>query len=550
MAAPQGIATFPGVNQIVDATYSLTHGISPSVATLTIAPQYNFTAAGGPLRFLFDGLYVTLPDCRVDKHSFRRTARGEVWQLAIFDRRWKWMAAGGRISGHFNLRKDDGTIRDGTEKTPQELATLLLEAMGESGYSVARLPNLIRPQVEWDEADPPQELARLCDSVGCRVVLQGDNTVGLWPLGTGAPLPSGYILEDSLTIDPPETPDKLTVVCGPTRYQVDLELEAVGKENDDDGTIKLVNGLAYKPAAGWAEQVPPWFDGVTGTQTRADSKIIYNRDVAAASVWKMYRVKFPLTIDGYSVSNIEDLDHLEIELELVDTKTDNGVEVNLPAEVWGTWCPGEDDFANETDTVVDRPWTWDGKHGILTFSQPLYRNSATGSISIAAATLYLKTAVRIRHKVDRSWSNYHYGKTIGNWGTKERLLHHDELHLTYKNGVRQNEADLEQTCRYYLDAAEAQYQTPLPQTRTYAGLVLTSPDGAIHQVTWSVGRQGCTTKISRNNEHTDRTIPYKERRMLEKAAENDKKLTRWEKRQQRLGRRRLTAKAITFEPLS
>lgn len=530
MALPQGVATFPGVLSLVDASYSLTHGISPGIATITMTPQAGFTAAGGTLAFYFGSTRITFPDCKVDQHSFRRTRQGLIWQLSIFDRRWKWVAGPGRISGHYNLRKDDGILRTGTEKTPQELATLLLDAMGESGYSVGSLPNFARPDVHWEDASPPQELATLCDSLGCRIVLQLTNRVALLPQGHGAALPPGFILEDSLTIDPPEKPDKLTIACGPTRYQVDLDLEAVGRDNDDEGTVKLIDDLDYIPAGGWVGQDPPAFSGVAGEETRADGTKVLNQKVAAQTIFRMYRVAFPVMVPGYP-RLLYDLDHLEIELAQVDTKTENGIEVNLSAEVWGDWCPGPDEYTNKTDTIVNVNWSWDAAHGIVRFSEAVFKTNVAGQLSAIPAVLKLRAAVRVRKDTDHSYLNYVSWRTLGNWGTQEHVTHHDELHLCYKNGKRENQAEIDTICRYYLDGIEAQFHKPLPQTRTYDRIMAITPDGAIHQVTWNVGGRGATTIASRNNEQLERVIPYKERRMLQTVQDDDKVVKRvWHER--------------------
>jgi hypothetical protein len=129
------------------------------------------------------------------------------------------------------------------------LATLLLDAMGETSYDVADLPTDPRPKVEWDYENPAAALASLCDELGFKVVLQLDGTVALRQAGFGAALPSGPQMSISTEIDPPERPDKITVITGRSRFQADVKLKAVGL--DTDGKIKPINDLSYKPAAGW-----------------------------------------------------------------------------------------------------------------------------------------------------------------------------------------------------------------------------------------------------------------------------------------------------------
>src|SRR3990172_4122534 len=104
---PQGLASFPGINQIVSASIDFVHGISPSRAQITLAPQPNFIGAGGTFSMTFADVALHWPDCRIDSNSLQRNERGEVWQLQILDRRWKWVGLG-KISGRYNVRKPDG----------------------------------------------------------------------------------------------------------------------------------------------------------------------------------------------------------------------------------------------------------------------------------------------------------------------------------------------------------------------------------------------------------------------------------------------------------
>ena len=101
MSLPQGLAHFPGIDQLLSASITLGHGISPSSAKLQIAPQVNFAAETGTLSFEYDGTTVAFPDCKVDRSSMDRNERGEVVQLSILDRRWKWRF--GQISGKYNV---------------------------------------------------------------------------------------------------------------------------------------------------------------------------------------------------------------------------------------------------------------------------------------------------------------------------------------------------------------------------------------------------------------------------------------------------------------
>ena len=63
---------------------------------------------------------------------------------------------------------------------------------------------------------------------------------------------------------PPAVPDSLVFVCGPTRFQIDVQLVPVGL--DTDGSLQLVNNLSYTPKVGAS------FTELTKTKPKAKSK--------------------------------------------------------------------------------------------------------------------------------------------------------------------------------------------------------------------------------------------------------------------------------------
>ena len=283
MTAEQGIATFPGVSAVLSASYSCGHGITPGVATLTTPPQAGFSTAVGDLTFQFGATGITLPGCRVNLISQTRGRNGLRWTLKLQDRRWKWQF--GSIFGIYNVRQADGTLDAATEKTPQQLATLLLQAMGETGGLVTDLPNDTRPEVDWQGVNPARELAELCDSLGCRVVYDPvSDSVRLAVLGSGAALPSGATLNDSFTFDATARPDVVRVVTGPRVYESKLLLEAIGVESD--GSLQAIDSLSYAPTAmgsetPWARTHPDGFESI------ADQE---ERQLAKKSVFRKFRI--------------------------------------------------------------------------------------------------------------------------------------------------------------------------------------------------------------------------------------------------------------------
>src|SRR5579871_3314191 len=162
---PIGLLSFPGIDLVRSWSFTLSHGITPGVAHVEIAPQSDVPAEIGTMTISFGDVELDFPGCVLDSAQVRRDRSGMVVHLAILDRRWAWRY--GAVSGRYNLRQQDGTLDASTEMAPQDLAALLLSAMGESNFDVSGLPNLARPEVDWVYANPAQELAELAESLGC-----------------------------------------------------------------------------------------------------------------------------------------------------------------------------------------------------------------------------------------------------------------------------------------------------------------------------------------------------------------------------------------------
>ena len=481
-------------------------------------------AISGDLEFTFDDVTVTFKDCKVDRNSLRWDRRGQVWELAIFDRRWKWSM--GAISGHYNLRNDDGSIKDGTAKTPQQLAQFCLDAIGEQGADLGDLPVDPRPEVTWDHDAPMEALARLCQSLGCLVVLQLDNKVAIRQAGQGAELPEDGVLENSLTIDLPEKPSALGIACGPDVFQHDFSLEAVGQEAD--GTIVPVDSLSYKPAGGW-EAVFKESPNFTDIADEDD------HDLAQQTVYRWYRIVTPFWLPGFG--NVWSLDQIKpMRNEQVKVVWQDGKKQNRPPIVYGIFYNESDapPYDNSQAALVGPPddkgpnvyrksFSLDTSRCLVVFSEPVYANvNAAGAndISCTAATLNLRASCNARDSTTFSLSRYERSKIIGQPGnTPTKFYRHDEIARTYIDGLVTNGATVDTACDHYLDGAEKEFEITTPQSIVYPGLRKIELDGAIAQLMLSVGRQGATTRAARNDEAILWTRPFREPRWMESLRE-------------------------------
>ncbi len=556
--ANQGLVSFPGVSQVVSASYTLQHGITPGLASVETAPQANFVGAGGTLAFTYvrdigGPVVISLPNCKVARAEFSIGPQGRIWRLQILDRRWKW--AFPTISGFYNRRNEKGQVMDEagvpvrqTKKNARELATLLLQALNETGFDVAALPTTSYPTVEWDAENAAQALAQLADDHGCRVVLGLDNAVHIYKLNVGAALPLlPEAIDYSGSIDPPEVPDKIGVAYSHIRHQSDFVLEAVGE--DVDGKIVPIDQLAYKPAGGWETSDPPEFNTIANPQ---------DRERAKRSVYRWYRIALPhtlYTLDSAGTPVRRQITHLDeilpIETEMVDTFADGSTEREREAIAYGVWHDGTDGatpqqaqllpIVNYTDVyakkaTIQSGFSIDAALGIVKFSRETFKwkTLAGGGFEYKPqpADVVLRVCVPLRDVATRGMKRFVIERSLGtNYNTGTAIVKRDDLVptvlTTFAPGAAlvvgatptsgsTNIATLDADAQRALDGIEAQYQTDFPENALYAGLIAHSPDGAIQQITWSIGPGGTTTRIARNKEVAGVSSLYAVRRMYER----------------------------------
>ncbi|WP_339730087.1 hypothetical protein [uncultured Gimesia sp.] len=342
-----GSVIYPGIKQIVSASYSRSHGITPDVCQIEMAPQtldakdsdYVPIEPDGYLLFRFDTaktvtdgngissttnkrVEILMQSCRPDKASVRRSATSINWTIPIYDRRWKWKF--GSFSGHWNIKKN-GVIEKRKEKTPRELADMCLDAMRETNYETKALDQLeklkklpyrkqVRPEVHWDRIPPAQALNELVTPLGYRVCLGWDEVVRIEKFGEGAFLPTSDLMSGGFDAQLPESPDSITVLGGITMHEAMWELEAVGL--DLDGDWRPIDYLSYAPRykgeVDWRRTQPGVFDELKqrledvedNLKPKTDleyRKLNEQHGLATSTVYRCYRLKYPVgTDEGFS----------------------------------------------------------------------------------------------------------------------------------------------------------------------------------------------------------------------------------------------------------
>lgn len=564
MADPAGEVRFPGLQQVISAQFALGHGISPSVCSIQCAPQPpSFTPAPGALEFRFGNTRLRFFNCIIDDFHASLGPSGEIWTLQILDRRWMWRFAE-PIWGQYNQRLENGEVArsdDPTEETelfapsvksPQELAKLCLAKMNEQGANVSELPNNVYPEVFWDFINPAEALQSLCESLGCRIVLQLDNTVAIRKAGKGRDLPRDpSVMEDSLTLDLQAKPDSIWCVCAPSRFQVDFKLEAVGL--DTDGQLKPIDELSYTPDSGWSSIDLEHFNNIKHATAE-------KRELAKDTVFKWYRITCPGQIPGYGKLT-HGIHQIILEDTQVEQTTDAATSVgagqpvkrNKPAQVFGVWCPGNEDLKN-IDTSLRPPaddtktyttgFSIDRERKLVRFSAHVFHNpthtASNGNPDkiggYQPAELVLRTACTVLQNGTLGIVRYTRSKKTGarNGAGPYQVRREDLILGSYPNystspgtyrsqvaggigmSVSNNLAEVQRQADFYIQAAMDDFDSQIPQARTYAGLKAINPDGAIQQVAWFIGPQGAMTRASRNNEQVDLSISFQERRFQQK----------------------------------
>lgn len=551
---PQGYITFPGIQDTeMHGSITVSHGVTPSVATVHIAPQAGFIPDYGTLRFVYGNVMLEWRECKVDSMNVDIPEGGtEIWTLHIFDRRWKWKGFG-NISGYYNskISKTSDKIIHGRKKSARELAELCLRALNERQWDVRAMPTDSFPEVEWDNRKPAEALSDLVDQYGCRVTLNRQGIVRIVELGRGRALLNDdtKVSAEATMKDTPEVPDKIIVKISPTLWQMDLELEAVGEE--EDGEIKPINQLSYRPsgANGWRDIDIPHCNEISDTKLR---------EIAQRCIFKWYRVKLPIEFPlGHGVGAREAVvrpgqlnrilplrDHqLDVDPAKVATNPEK-----LRAWVYGrfwlhtelgtnnrTTMPAPDSVTAKTDTgFYPHNFQIDAERGIVIFDEPVYmgvgpRNNP--GEKIGQAMLRLRVAVGLRHPETYEWHQYGRERTsrgklrrtpprvdVHNDFGLEVIVRYNRIFLPRTKETNQQECD--DMANHYLDAINLEYRTRRPATRVYAGFVPLELDGIIQQITWEVDGQGfARTRASAEREEYHFSPPYTQKRHLEKMSQ-------------------------------
>lgn len=536
MAERIGTVAFDGIDpdNIKGGYFTLSRGISPSYGAIIFDVPTEVRKQIGTLRFEFENRRIEFRNAAIEDGSLTFAGNGREASVKIVDRRWKWRY--GFIDGRFNSRLGNGELDPTWKKSARELATMLLKAMGENGVDVSAFP-AANPEVYWVAANPAQELAALCDEFNCTIILGLDDRVRIKKINQGRALPeTGGELHVGFGFTAKLKPKEILFVGGDIRVQSALKLEAVGL--DLDGQIKPIGDLSYKPADGWESQLYYEFADVDDEPSKKhrdpSGRPLIARDLALQSVYRWYRVKEQahggLAPPKWTakINSIKDL--LPISGELLDEEVwPDGSKRPKKAMVHGIFDAGGEIPENfdEDQTLYQGSFVIDEGLGLVQFGNPVVQVDEDSG-EYRAAELYLTCTYAITDTNDGTKFNFRQPRNVpGGLNTGPYVIRRPDVERTVKvvyNGLNKvantiittptKEAD------HYIDAALAQFDADSSNELAYEGLLKIEPDGAIAQVSWSVGGgQIATTRASRGVESADRTVPsFDERRRREDAA--------------------------------
>lgn len=191
-----------------------------------------------------------------------------------------------------------------------------------------------------------------------------------------------------------------------------------------------------------------------------------------------------------------------------------------------TWNPsGRAPNTKETDRVyVD--FQVNEVEQLITFNEYVFRLGRTADAYLLCqpADLVLETGCLVRHAESDQIVRWQESLSLGGVGEPEYAIR-DDLFVgvlgkysatqALQNYTLLDAADTKARAEYYLRGLAAKYRQVGAEMRQYVGIWPIDMDGAIQQMTFSVGPEGPMTVISRNSEHSPVIPPYPARRKQE-----------------------------------
>lgn len=509
------VLSFPGINNPVSAIVTRTNGTRPGIALVTAVPQNDSPDTSGTATFVFgtSSNAMTWSNALCDLGTIMTTEAGQVERFVIFDRRWRWRK-GAPVTGAYNVRNPDGTVIAATQKTLAQLATILFTAVGEGSADVSLITSTEYPMVVWDYDNPADELADLLETRGYVISMQADDTVKVFPVGTGATLPANDdVVTITITIDPPEVPAQIRAVCEHTLVQSMLKCVAVGE--DTDGKIKLIKDLSYNPggvgnASGWDGMDLISFAYITDP---------VKRDLAIKTVGRYFQVTSQadgsqnLSFGGVNYLSggggggeiiVSDASQfLPLKPFLLTAAVDQFSKQRYDqAFVSGTFygeLQSNPKLLGNTSpfTRVDkREWTMNGDFGLVIFHEPATKDNGSG-VQVMA-DVYVTCTYMVNDATTGVKDRLARDKSLGGYGTDVYKLTELQRTLTAAytpgsstlSGLTDTKPTVNTAADNFLNTAALNYITSVANVLLYRDCYAFSTDGVNLQIQWHVAAAG------------------------------------------------------------
>ena len=525
-------AEFLGLS-VAGAQFTLCRGTSPSSCLLRAAPAV-LPSRVGTLILRDDGVVMTFPNARV-----RAVEPCRCWDtFVVEDRRWMW-AHSPRIDAEFNTPRNGGVsvpaygwTAVSREKAPRDIASFILDAMGETGYDVSAMPNNQRPWMKWESVRADEALAQLCEACGCDVALGADNVVRVVQVGAGPLSITGELIQSRWL--PADTPQSATVEFAPTWFQSRLKLRAVA-----------YNEFTVRPKLVPIEETAWWQNVATRAEVLASMPYWYGKWERHRAALKWYQVVSQedgtQTIPGTSSvalgggsggSVVTNPDQYELLPHQVDTFSPARVEGYFNND-WGAGQVGFQRSSNGPATIAqfDGQFEIDTENGLVKFDRPVFEVDAYGNPA-PCSRLYLVTGYKVR-TVNGGYARYTYDRSFG--GFSNRTISRSDRRAVYATYyVAQesppasggpfsvnNEPDMDAEAIATLDAHQPRLLADR-EIRQYGDLLPVSPNGKVRQVRWAFGGglspKVATTFVGINCEVDVFERPAEEKRAMQAAS--------------------------------
>jgi hypothetical protein len=544
MANLEAIVEWPGLDAIESCAVTQSHGVTPSVFSITCFPQKKSPTINGDLKIKYDNFTRTFEDCLIDGASYQLNASGEIIGLTLFDWRWRWR--GGAISGRYNERKISGELDDSfyEVKSIRELAKLCTDKLNHNGAELDELPNNEYPAVSWDYENPAMALQSLCEICSCRVVPLKGNKIKVCKAGVGAQLNNGLPYEGiSEAIDLVDPYDSIEVVGAPIIIGVTYPLEGVLQVDENDSgnrywfrygsddnlpswvpsfsedpegiTIPIGNSFGYRRRGYWLKSRRKWLEPAILENGQEDSFVWgQNWRTSVASGCKFVKqagLKDELDDYRLALPVIQEISSLAID----DADFDLAAKAYQPV-VNGSFYDDREKGDQVSDTDVPVPFSIEqsDKHLLVKFAERVSGGGEGSEAPVlqlfaAANILNPKTKTHIRYTYKQKFTEPKNGKE------NTLVLRRDDIVLYHGNDEALNKkvlAECDKRAKFYIDAKIKELQNRNPQTQIVAGWADQALDGAIQAVEWTMDSGGASMTIHRNDDPgTSTTVSYAER---------------------------------------